>query len=831
MTEIAHLIVRVSSQGTQQVPNELSRVAGSADKAERKTYSLTKAWIAATVALAGFYVGLRKTIEVGTKFESLTAQLDTATGSVENAALAFESLQDFAASTPYALEQSVTAFIRLKNLGLDPSEKALRSYGNTASAMGKDLIQLVEAVADATTGEFERLKEFGVKARTEADGISFTFQGTTTKVENSAKAIEGFLITLGESKFGNAMEKRMATLEGKISNLGDAWDSLFNSISEAGVGDLVKDAIDQTIVAIAELERMIKSGQLPAYIKAFATSFLDALEEIRSGLMFTGNFFRSELSSWGTDGANTAKFIADSFSVLPKTITASVELFGAQLGAMSAKAEAFFKTTASLGSRAAKNAVEGPGAILKTIENFLVDGPFEQPAKPVSDLIDQFLGGSKSDLEQYEKSIQAAAKAYEDLSTEIGAEHNAAVSAFKEQIALAGTLRAKFDDIEQAKKTFLELTKLTQGGLLGMLHGSSSADPLAQFKNQTQGASFQFLKLVDDLKSQEQVLKESYDKRVKLIIDNTAAESDARASSLEMLDRQFADERSKMIDRNRYEFDERVLTVQGQSKIEEETRKTAFEQELQALDRQYAAKLIKEEEYYSRKESIERGHAKITADIVKQTALTTQRDQLQNYQTVLGFAGDLSNQIADIAQEGTTASKIAFGAAKAIAIAQAIVYTELAAVRALVEGGSIAGIPLSGAIRALGYSSVALMAATSFAEISKHEHGSMISSGRLGLVGENGPELVQGPAFVNSARTTAGMMGRGGDMKVYVNVIDQRTAESSPVEIREHQTDRGREINVILKDFDRRTAADIRRGGNQTARAFEETYGLRRRVA
>ena len=35
--------------------------------------------------------------------------------------------------------------------------------------MGKDLSQMIEAVADATTGEFERLKEFGIKAGKEGD--------------------------------------------------------------------------------------------------------------------------------------------------------------------------------------------------------------------------------------------------------------------------------------------------------------------------------------------------------------------------------------------------------------------------------------------------------------------------------------------------------------------------------------------------------------------------------------------------------------------------------------------------------------------------------------
>ena len=35
------------------------------------------------------------------------------------------------------------------NLGLTPSEAALKSYGDTSAALGKDLSQMIEAVADA----------------------------------------------------------------------------------------------------------------------------------------------------------------------------------------------------------------------------------------------------------------------------------------------------------------------------------------------------------------------------------------------------------------------------------------------------------------------------------------------------------------------------------------------------------------------------------------------------------------------------------------------------------------------------------------------------------
>ena len=194
--------------------------------------------------VAASYVSIDRLINTQRTFDKLNAGLITATGSAEGAAAAFDSLQKFAKETPYGLEQSVGAFIKLTNLGLKPSEAALTSYGNTAAAMGKDLDQMIEAVADATTGEFERLKEFGIKASQENGKVSLTFKGQTTTIRNNAKEIEKYLLNLGNVDFSGAMENRMKTLDGSIANLEDTIDGLFLKVSQSGIGDAIKAGVD-----------------------------------------------------------------------------------------------------------------------------------------------------------------------------------------------------------------------------------------------------------------------------------------------------------------------------------------------------------------------------------------------------------------------------------------------------------------------------------------------------------------------------------------------------------------------------------------------------------
>jgi len=190
----------------------------------------------------GFLV--RDTIKSAASMEKLAASMKTVTGSSANAAAALKPIKEFAKTTPFDLQQAVQGFVKLKALGLDPSIDSLRSYGNTASAMGKDLNQMIEAVADAATGEFERLKEFGIKAKSQGDQVTFTFQGVATTIGKNAAEIEGYLKGIGNNAFGSAMSDQMDTIGGASSNLKDSLFELQVRFSEtSGLSDALKSGM------------------------------------------------------------------------------------------------------------------------------------------------------------------------------------------------------------------------------------------------------------------------------------------------------------------------------------------------------------------------------------------------------------------------------------------------------------------------------------------------------------------------------------------------------------------------------------------------------------
>jgi hypothetical protein len=262
--------------------------------------------------MATAFVGKQITDTI-TKFEKLEASLRTVTGSADNAAVAFGFIQEFAATTPFQLEEVTDAFIKLKALGLTPSEEALNSYGNTATAMGKSLNQMIEAVADATTGEFERLKEFGIKSKTQGDQVTFTFQGISTTVGKNADEIEQYLRNIGDVQFAGAMQEQAGTLNVALSNMGDAFSKLVKAIGDAGLTDI--------LMAIANSVKWL-ADKITEYIPLFGLGFKKIVAEIiKFGNyvieIFTGigdaftAFFENIGDKFEAFGKDMANFIAN----------------------------------------------------------------------------------------------------------------------------------------------------------------------------------------------------------------------------------------------------------------------------------------------------------------------------------------------------------------------------------------------------------------------------------------------------------------------------------------------------------------------------------------
>ena len=247
-----------------------NKLEGAFDKGQEGVGGFSKSLGSLGPAIAGAFsvtavLGFAKAVfDTTANFEKLGAVLKNTLGSGAQASLALEGIKEFAKTTPFSVEELTASFVKLANLGFIPTTNQLRQLGDLASSTGKGFDQLTEAIIDAQTGEFERLKEFNIRASKSGDQVKFTFKGVETQVKFNNEAIRQYITSLGdyEGVAGSAAAVS-GTLGGKVNNLGDAWDGFLNSIGTLLKPTLTK-ALDATAEFMDDINKLFKLGTTTA---------------------------------------------------------------------------------------------------------------------------------------------------------------------------------------------------------------------------------------------------------------------------------------------------------------------------------------------------------------------------------------------------------------------------------------------------------------------------------------------------------------------------------------------------------------------------------------
>ena len=265
------------------------------------------------VAIGGAYIGVQAAIKgfekvaqqamqmvnVAAQFEKFDATLRTLEGSAQAAQQSMEWIQDFASKTPFNIDKVTSSFISLKSYGLEPTDGLLRTLGDTSAAMGKDIQQAVEAMADAVVGENERLKEYGIRAAKIGDQIKYTWTNASgemrqTIVDNNSAVIESTLEAIFNSKYKGAMEMQSHTWNGLISNLQDSWTIFQKNMMDSGVFDYLKAIV--TVVGdylkSAFGEASAKSGEFAEYVIDGIRSAIEGIGYAYDSLETFGDYFK-----------------------------------------------------------------------------------------------------------------------------------------------------------------------------------------------------------------------------------------------------------------------------------------------------------------------------------------------------------------------------------------------------------------------------------------------------------------------------------------------------------------------------------------------------------
>ena len=227
------------------------------------------------------------TVRTAADFEAMEARLVTLEGTSAKARESMEWLSDFAVKTPFEINELTDAFVKLKAYGIDPTDGTLRTLGDTASAMGKSLDQTVEAFADGLSFEWERLKEYGIRAKVAGDEVTFAWQTTSGQVTQTIKkdgdAIRDFLIG-NMGRFSGAMDRQSKTFSGMMSNLRDQFTRFQLIIAEAGFFDFIKDKLSGLL---DKLNEMAETKELEVWAKRISDALIQMAEvawSIASGI-------------------------------------------------------------------------------------------------------------------------------------------------------------------------------------------------------------------------------------------------------------------------------------------------------------------------------------------------------------------------------------------------------------------------------------------------------------------------------------------------------------------------------------------------------------------
>jgi ubiquitin len=326
--------------------SEVADVSKSVTKSNEESVKSTKKMSGAFTEVGKTLAGVfavdqlinfgKQVINTTAEFQKMEAVLTTALGSNSAAKAAMDQIVTFASTTPFQVNELTDSFVKLANRGFVPTMEQMRNLGDLASSTGKSFDQLVEAILDAQTGEMERLKEFGVTAKSEGDRVQFTFKGITTEVQKSDKAIQEYLLSLGDLEgVAGSMEAISKTTGGAISNLEDNVTALFKNIGDSSSGFInwfIKDLnnVISTFRNFAEIVELMNPFKTIAESSEEARTYLlrvnDSTDDLEKTVKDVATQFDSLSLSTLIAGESQTKFLNEMIR-LGHTVEDSKALF------------------------------------------------------------------------------------------------------------------------------------------------------------------------------------------------------------------------------------------------------------------------------------------------------------------------------------------------------------------------------------------------------------------------------------------------------------------------------------------------------------------------
>ena len=289
----------------------------------KKLTSNLKDLIAGNVGVTAAWGTIKGSVGGAASFEGMRNTLNIVMKDSKVAAGKFREAVEFANATPFETEEIVNGFVKLESYGVKTTKEVTTAVGDMAGVMGKSFDQAVEAVADAQTGELERLKEFGITkqqivdhgAKIMADKELINNKGQITDQE----AFNSVLLNLMKERYSGGMELQSKTFKGAMSTMRGEIKNTMATLAGVDIeGNVLKGGL---------LDKL-KDGVLgvTGIVRNFAKS--DIFPTLTNGISKVANIGASVFSgvkSVGVPVLNTIKGVLNSLSPYASSFSHSLK--------------------------------------------------------------------------------------------------------------------------------------------------------------------------------------------------------------------------------------------------------------------------------------------------------------------------------------------------------------------------------------------------------------------------------------------------------------------------------------------------------------------------
>lgn len=795
--------IKGASGTTKTLLTALNKITVASKKTASALLSVGKtlAGIGAGAALGGLYALYTGASDNVKAFEDLRAKLSGVTGDLQSAEKVFWELNALEDQTTKSTTELSEALLYLNKFGIGVTSEDMKNLSAVSIGLNKDLASVTSAIGKAAQGRYQGIKELGIAVEDAGNTLKLSFKGVTTEVEKDTDAIKNYLSNLGKTQFSEVLEAKLQTTDAALNRFKNAWGTLQTEIfrSDGVIGQIFTNIYNQGTDMVNGLITVFKLESVQKVIKGAVEhifNFFKILYESITGKAIT---FKTDWAEIWLNILNTVNLAVAKFKLLSASLISGFKVLA---GAFD---DFVYKPIKALMNKIMKEWDDWQNHFWKKIGEIgtRISAPFVSLAMDYAELSAEV----SKEMDENGSSLNDALKEREGILNQAAKDYA--------------------ETLENIRKSEEELKKSSEGkqgeSVLDNLFGASSGNAVNAINTAGKKAS----NVIDTLKREwdsfyKSLVSESRNslsERQRLEIEynekNIELQKYAAVASAEEISK------AKQLIEEQYQLKKKELEENAQKEyysiMENETEILRMETQkrIDIINQMYQDNLLSATQYMeAQSKLIDSYYKNAGKKKTKDTILSDESvDRVTKLKDVTQTLSDAFSDMAGSMNKSSSSYKALFAIQKGFAVASATMNAILAWSQALSDPTQMSWIA-----KLTQYANAIALTANIISQlrsVQMYDKGGEIKAGELGIVGEYGPELIQGPATVTSRKDTADILNRN-QSNIVVNLIEDNEKAGT---VNENATDEETIIDIFV--------SNIRRGGSISG-TLESTYNLRR---